>query len=97
MGRHRRRQAPRHLGAGTPYAAQADTIARSLEEGSRPDARRASPPTVIADAVVKAATARRPRTRYVVGFGARPLILLSRILPDRVFDAFIKRTTGVPA
>jgi hypothetical protein len=56
-----------------------------------------SPPTVIANAVTKAATSRRPRTRYTVGFGARPLVFLSRILPDRVFDAFIKRASGVPA
>ncbi|MCK9904725.1 oxidoreductase [Frankia sp. Cpl3] len=80
-----------------PYAEQAGAMATSLENGSRPDARRTSPPTVIADAVTKAATARRPRTRYTAGFGARPLILLSRVLPDRVFDAFIKRTSGAPA
>ncbi|WP_018639637.1 oxidoreductase [Parafrankia elaeagni] len=80
-----------------PYAEQAGAMAASLEGGSRPDARRTSPPTVIADAVAKAATARRPRTRYTAGYGARPLILLSRVLPDRIFDAFIKRTSGTPA
>jgi len=80
-----------------PYAPQAEAVARSLERGSQPEARKTSPPTVIADAVAKAATVRRPRTRYAVGFGARPLILLRRILPDRVFDAFVKRMSGVPA
>ncbi|MEX5635518.1 oxidoreductase [Parafrankia sp. FMc2] len=80
-----------------PYAEQAGAMATSLENGSRPDARRTSPPTVIADAVAKAATARRPRTRYTAGYGARPLILLSKVLPDRVFDAFITRTTGSAA
>ncbi|MFJ2163634.1 MULTISPECIES: hypothetical protein [unclassified Streptomyces] len=38
-----------------------------------------------------------PPTRYSVGFGARPLIFLSRHLPDRSVDALIKRASGVPA
>jgi NAD(P)-dependent dehydrogenase (short-subunit alcohol dehydrogenase family) len=80
-----------------PYAEPAGAIAASLERGSRPDAPRTSPPTAVAAAVTKAATARRPRARYTTGYGARPLILLSRMLPARTFDALIKRTTGVPA
>ncbi|MFD3587315.1 oxidoreductase [Streptomyces sp. NPDC058683] len=80
-----------------PYAEQADAMAKSLERSSQPGTRMASPATVIGKAVAKAATARRPRTRYRVGFGARPLILLSRLLPDRAFDALVKRSSGVPA
>jgi len=77
-----------------PYAEQANHIAESLEGGSRPDAPMSSPTSVIADAVAKAVSARRPRTRYRVGYGARPLIFLSRVLPDRVFDAVITRSSG---
>ncbi|OHV40903.1 short-chain dehydrogenase/reductase [Parafrankia soli] len=80
-----------------PYAEQANAMAASLESSSRPDARMTSPTSVIAKAVTKAATARRPHTRYRVGFGARPLIFLSKILPDRTFDALVKRSSGVPA
>jgi short-subunit dehydrogenase len=80
-----------------PYAEQADAMAASLERSSRPGSRMTSPATVIGKAVTTAATARRPRTRYRVGFGARPLIFLSRLLPDRTFDAFVKRSSGVPA
>ncbi|MER6958710.1 MULTISPECIES: oxidoreductase [unclassified Streptomyces] len=80
-----------------PYAEQANAVAKSLENSSQEGARMTSPPSVIANAVTKAATARRPRTRYTVGFGARPLIFLSRLLPDRTFDALIKRASGVPA
>jgi hypothetical protein len=47
--------------------------------------------SVAAKAILRAATARRPKTRYMVGYGARPLILLSRIIPDRVFDAVTRR------
>ncbi|WP_089106160.1 oxidoreductase [Streptomyces hyaluromycini] len=80
-----------------PYAEQADAMAQSLERSSQPGTRMASPATVIGKTVAKAATARHPRTRYRVGFGARPLILLSRLLPDRTFDALVKRSSGVPA
>jgi hypothetical protein len=43
-------------------------------------------PAVIADAIVHAATAARPKTRYPVGKGARAILALRRILPDRAFD-----------
>ncbi|MFE4962788.1 oxidoreductase [Streptomyces sp. NPDC056660] len=80
-----------------PYAEQADAMATSLQRSSQPGTRMTSPATVIGKAVAKAATTRHPRTRYRVGFGARPLILLSRLLPDRAFDALVKRSSGVPA
>ncbi|MBV1949038.1 oxidoreductase [Streptomyces sp. BV129] len=80
-----------------PYAEQADAMAAALEKSSKPGARMTSPAGVIGETVAKAATARRPRTRYRVGFGARPLVLLSKLLPDRTFDALIKRSSGVPA
>jgi NAD(P)-dependent dehydrogenase (short-subunit alcohol dehydrogenase family) len=74
-----------------PYRRQAEDMAKSM------DSERSSPPSVVADAVAKAVTARRPRTRYLVGFAARPLVTLRRLLPDRAFDAVIKRATGVRA
>ena len=79
-----------------PYAEAANAVAVSLQNQSRPDAPRTSSPSVIAKAVTKAATARRPRTRYRVGFGAGPLIFLHDVLPDRTFDALTKRLSGVP-
>jgi NAD(P)-dependent dehydrogenase (short-subunit alcohol dehydrogenase family) len=50
-------------------------------------AERGSEPKVIADVIVKAAQARRPRTRYAAGFGARPILFARRVLSDRAFDA----------
>ncbi|WP_314213108.1 oxidoreductase [Pseudarthrobacter equi] len=77
-----------------PYAAQASAVARTLRSGSNP--KRNSPPSVIADAVGKAVTARNPKTRYVAGFGARPLIAARRLLTDRLFDMLISRAVGLP-
>ncbi|MBX7551679.1 oxidoreductase [Streptomyces sp. NPDC004232] len=76
------------------YAAQAAAVATSLR--SEANANRNSPPSVIADAIGKAVTTRRPKTRYATGFGARPLITLRRVLPDRVFDTAISRAVGMP-
>jgi len=74
-----------------PYAALAEKTARSLEATSGPTARMVSPPSRIADTIVRAATARRPRTRYAVGAGAKPLIFLRGALPDRAFDRLIAK------
>jgi short-subunit dehydrogenase len=45
-----------------------------------------SPPSLIADVIAKAITARRPKTRYVAGKYARPVIALRRLVSDRTFD-----------
>ena len=70
-----------------PYAAQANVMAAAL--GTTDKAGLSSPPEAVADAIVHAATAARPRTRYPVGGSARALLLLRRLLPDRVFDLVI--------
>ncbi|MEV4410995.1 oxidoreductase [Catellatospora sp. NPDC049609] len=45
-----------------------------------------SPPSVVAEAIARAATVRRPRIRYAVGRGARAAVFARWLLPDRVFD-----------
>ena len=52
-----------------------------------------SPPEVIAGAIAKAASARRPRTRYAVGGGARPILLMRALLSDRMFDRMMWRAS----
>jgi NAD(P)-dependent dehydrogenase (short-subunit alcohol dehydrogenase family) len=81
--------------AGGAYTKQAEGMSASLS--SEASARRTSPPQVIADAIAKAVSAKRPKTRYSVGFGAKPLIATRRVLPDRAFDALISRASGTHA
>jgi NAD(P)-dependent dehydrogenase (short-subunit alcohol dehydrogenase family) len=69
------------------YAGQAAAVVRVLSAGGL-----ASSPDVIAKAIVRAAAARRPRTRYAVGLGSKPVILARRVLPDRVFDLLVRLT-----
>jgi short-subunit dehydrogenase len=50
----------------------------------------------VAQVIVKAATARRPRTRYLVGPVARALVSGRRVLPDRAFDALVRSAYPTP-
>ena len=59
--------------------------ARALDGGQK-----GLPPRAVADVVVHALTARKPRTRYLVGKDARLRMLFQR-LPDRVRDRIIAR------
>ena len=78
-----------------PYAPQGNAVADSL--ASESTRRRSSPPELIAKTIGKAVTARRPKTRYAAGYGAKPMIFLHDVLPDRAFDALIRRAVGVPS
>nr|BFE59703.1 oxidoreductase [Dactylosporangium thailandense] len=85
----------RAVSSSGPYASQGNAVARSLTSESTE--RRSSPPELIAKTITKAVTVRRPRTRYAVGFGAKPMIFLHGALPNRTFDTLISRATGVPS
>jgi NAD(P)-dependent dehydrogenase (short-subunit alcohol dehydrogenase family) len=75
----------------TAYAGQARTVSGVLRSTDT-NPRRASEPAVVGKVIAKAATAARPRTRYVTGSGARPLLLARRVLPDRGFDQLMTVT-----
>jgi short-subunit dehydrogenase len=73
------------MSGDTAYAAQAKALG-AVMGAAETRTNLTSPPSVIAKAIVRAVTARRPRTRYVVGAGAKPIIFLHAVLPDRGFD-----------
>lgn len=50
---------------------------------------RLTSPDVIANTILKAINARRPKTRYAVGFMAKPVMLLRKIVSDRLFDRML--------
>ncbi|MDF9446027.1 short-chain dehydrogenase/reductase, partial [Limosilactobacillus mucosae] len=45
-----------------------------------------SNPQVVVKEIVKAVNTRRPKPRYLIGSGAKPLVFAHAILPTRVFD-----------
>ena len=85
-----------HLEATAEGSAYADQI-RAAAGGMRSESnqRRFSPPEVIARTIVKIVTARHPRTRYAVGFMAKPLVAARQVLPDRAFDRLISAAFGI--
>ena len=70
----------------TAYAPYAKKHAKLLAPGNAAD-NMASPPSVVAETISAALSAKRPRTRYATGGGARMILFLRRILSDRSFDA----------
>jgi NAD(P)-dependent dehydrogenase (short-subunit alcohol dehydrogenase family) len=72
------------------YGGQAAALVKVLSAGGL-----ASRPEVIGDAIVRAAEARRPRTRYRIGLGAKPVLLARWALPDKTFDRMVRLVLGV--
>ena len=70
----------------TAYGAEARRHAAMLTNGQE----RCSDPSVIADVVIKAVRATKPRTRYAAGMGAKPILFLRWLLSDRAFDGFMR-------
>jgi NADP-dependent 3-hydroxy acid dehydrogenase YdfG len=71
------------------YAEQAKGHARLLAAADTSSL--TSPPNVVAKTIVRAVNARRPKTRYATGGGARTILFLRAILPDRMFDRLMRR------
>ena len=63
--------------------ALAKALQRSYEQGD------SSPATVISNVVTKIVTSAKPKTRYVVGKHAKPLMWLRKYGGDRIFDKII--------
>ncbi|MTB73254.1 SDR family NAD(P)-dependent oxidoreductase [Arsenicicoccus sp. MKL-02] len=75
-----------------PYARLSAAMSATLRKSHDRD----SSPDVVAKAVARAVSTDRPRTRYAIGLGAKPLITARRVLPDRAFDALVSRAMGLP-
>lgn len=68
-----------------PYAKAANAVAKfSHDMQGRPNG--ASPPSVIADVILRAVTTRRPQTRYVAGKLAKPMLFVRKWGGDRFYD-----------
>jgi NAD(P)-dependent dehydrogenase (short-subunit alcohol dehydrogenase family) len=72
--------------------------ARSTAEAVMRDAMKvADSPELVADAVVKAATAANPDRRYTAGKAARQISLLRRFVPAAAFDKSLRKQMRLPA
>jgi short-subunit dehydrogenase len=65
-----------------------DTAEKMRALGKKFESRNADP-LVIADLILKAIAAQRPKTRYHAGFMAGPVLMARKILSDKQFDKLI--------
>ncbi len=75
-----------------PYQSLALGLATAMRTTyAKPGA--ASPPSVVADAILRALRSPRPKTRYAIGQMARPLMFIRKFFGDRFFDWAIMSQT----
>jgi NAD(P)-dependent dehydrogenase (short-subunit alcohol dehydrogenase family) len=79
------------MSGSAAYAEQARRHARMLATADTSNL--ASPPEVVAKTILRAVSARRSKTRYATGGGARTILFFNKILSDRMFDRLIRRVT----
>ncbi|GLB47615.1 short-chain dehydrogenase/reductase [Philodulcilactobacillus myokoensis] len=72
-----------------PYHKQAFKVAKRMKKVYSSNL--LSEPSVVAEAINKAIDRRNPKARYLVGSGARSMILMKDVLPTKIFDAVIKK------
>ena len=78
---------------GGAYEEFATQVAKSTKK-SYTSGKFLSSPSLIAKTIVKASTKKNPKTRYLVGAGAKPALFLRRILTDKAYDRVMLRFVG---
>jgi NAD(P)-dependent dehydrogenase (short-subunit alcohol dehydrogenase family) len=73
------------------YGRQLNAVSASISK----HAAEGSDPFVVAADVLHALTSAKPRTRYPSGAGAKRMLVMRRILPDRRFDQVMMRAAGL--
>lgn len=71
------------------YSAMAKSVSKSTTE-MYAEGSKLSKPQVIADIVSKALKTNKPKTRYSVGYMAKPLIFMRWLLSDKMFDSIMR-------
>ncbi len=71
-----------------PYGKGATAHANMMEEGHKGSV--PAKPSVVANTIVQAVQASKPKTRYVTGGLARTMLFMRRVLSDRGFDAMFR-------
>jgi len=80
------------------HVSHADLYGKAIEtyrKVAKKTGERGIPPEKVAAKIEHALTARRPRTRYLVGADAHGQALAAKLLPDRLLDWVVARATGM--
>lgn len=71
------------------YAEPAHKVADDMDRFYKGE--RLSPPELVAATIGKAVSAKKPRTRYLIGYSAKASVLMKNLFGDRAFDKLISR------
>lgn len=78
-----------YSGSG-PYSTMVNNLVKGTEKAYEKGM--GSDPSVITNLVLKAVRARRPKTRYVAGQYAKPMMFIRKWFGDRMFDRMVMAT-----
>ncbi|SDF16466.1 Short-chain dehydrogenase [Fontibacillus panacisegetis] len=78
----------KQVSAKGPYAEVASKVADNMIKNYTGN--QLSKPALIARTIAKAVTVKRPKTRYLVGYMAKPMVFMKNIFGDRTHDRIIK-------
>ena len=70
-------------------------VPEAMNKTMQSTAKRGVPPEQVAETIQRALTAKRMKSRYVIGRDARAMVIARRLLPDHLFDRVAKRALGV--
>ena len=76
------------ISANGAYAGAAEKAADGMIKNYSGD--QLSDPKVISTTIRKALAAKRPKTRYLIGFMAKPMVFMKNLFGDRAYDKIIK-------
>ncbi len=76
---------------GSVYEKQAKKTSDGIKR--QYSSRMPSNPKIVSNAIVKAVNSMHPKSRYLIGFGAKPLVFAHAILPTKLFDFIMKRAS----
>lgn len=73
------------------YSKNANSVAKFYEENYNPQNKKASDPSIISKTVVKAATAKNPKVRYLIGTYAKPFVFFKNLFSNKFYDKIMKK------
>lgn len=84
-------------GVTIPAGLQAEYghVPQAMDKVLEDTAKRGVPPELVAETIERALSAKRMKSRYLIGRDARAMVAIRRLLPDHVFDRVARRALGV--
>ena len=74
-----------------------ESARRAMIDTSRQQVEKGDEPGVVAQVVLKAAQAAKPRLRYPAGPAARQLDFMRKLVPERIFNIILRKQFKLPA